>query len=169
MSPDDHLAPVDAAAILDQVSRRLRHDALLGTAGGGARFYTGGAHASLAVSSSAGDEIAEIALRLQALQSSLDSGFVCAARRIGAAPPRAGSLRGRIGAAAIVTLQRLLWWYTRSLQGFADWLGVQHQSELEVLTALASAQEATRREVAALREELRRVEARLAAAPPGDR
>jgi hypothetical protein len=157
LSPDNPLVTVDAAAILDQVSSRIRQEALIPERGSAVRFYSGRVRGAIAME--AADAYAGTALRLQALQMSLNRELESAITRIGAAPPHAGTLRGRFGAAAIAALQRVLWWYTRSLHPFADSVASQFQAELETLKSMAYAQESLRAELAALREEVRSLRA----------
>ena len=157
LAPDNPLVTVEAAAILDQVSSRIRQEELIPERGSAVRFYSGQAHSAAALE--AADVFAETALRLEALQASLNGELDSAIARIGAAPPGAVTLRGRLGAAAIAALQRLLWWYTRSLHPFAGSVANQLQAELEALKSMARAQQTLRTELAALREEVRSMHA----------
>ena len=152
LAPDNPMVTVEAAAILDQVSSRIRQEALIPERGSAVRFYSGPAHGAGALD--AADVFAETALRLEALQASLNRELDSAIARIGAAPPGAATVRGRLGAAAIAVLQRLLWWYTRSLHPFAGSVANQLQAELETLKSMARAQQTLRTELAALREEV---------------
>src|SRR3954447_25663296 len=117
MERNSELVTVDAAAVLDQVASRLRQEALLPEETA-VRIHSGRVHHGNKLPSSgvpaSGDYVAQIAIRLQSLQSGLDSRVEAAVRNIGAAPPAALSLRGRIGATAIRVLRGLLWWQTRS-------------------------------------------------------
>jgi hypothetical protein len=162
MSPEPHnpLVTVDAAAIFDQVSSRIRQEVLLPERGAAVRLYSGPARS--AVTLEAADIFAETALRLQALQESINGELESAIARIGAAPPTATTLRGRFGAAAIAALQRVLWWYTRSLHPFAGSTASHLQAQLETLKCMACAQETMRAELAALRDEVRSLSAEAA-------
>ena len=68
-----------------------------------------------------------------------------------------GTCRGYFGRVAIGVLQRLLWWYTRSLRHFVGSVGMHFHDTVEAIESLACMQEANRIEIAALREEVRRL------------
>ena len=72
-------------------------------------------------------------------------------------PPATATVRGLFGRVVIGALQRLLWWYTRSLHHFAESVGMHFHDATEAIESLACMQEAHRIEVAALREEVRRL------------
>jgi hypothetical protein len=162
MERNNELVTVDAASVLDQVSSRIRQEALLPEPGAAVRMHSGRVHYqwnTLTPSSVAApdEDLTQLALRLRNLQSGLHFRIEAAIRNLGAAPPSAGSLRGRIGAAAILLLQRLLWWQTRSLHNFGDVLAAQHQAELELLKSIVLAQAEMRQEIDALRTEVDRM------------
>ena len=167
LPPDNPLVPIDSAALILQVSSRLRQEALLPEPGSAVRFYSGPARGAVALE--AADVFAETALRIQALQLSLSAELESAIARIAAAPPTAATLRGRLGAAAIAALQRLLWWYTRSLHPFAGSVASQFQAELETLKSMAFALASLRAELDALRAEVRSLRADAAPRPSEDR
>ena len=165
-APLNPLVTVDAAAILDQVSSRIRQELLIPERGTAVRLYSGPARSAVAFE--ADDIFAEIALRLQALQISLNGELESAITGIAAAPPVAATLRGRLGAAAIAALQRVLWWYTRSLHPFAGSVANQLQAQIETIRSMACAQEILRAELAALRDEVRSLRADAAQRPGED-
>src|SRR4051812_26463108 len=157
MERNDELVTVDAAAIIDQVSSRLRQEALLPEHVAAVRIHTGRAHQWNTPAAASGDSLAQIALRLRYLESGLQSRVEAAIRNLGAAPPSVLSLLGRFGAAAIPLLQRTLWWQTRSLPAFGDALAAPHHAELELLLSIVLAQAEMRQEVDALRAEVARM------------
>jgi hypothetical protein len=177
------LVTTDAAAIVEQVASRIRQEALIPERESAVRFYSGrarnrtsaGPGRSLHAPAEPNPEgrlpadLAEIALRLEALQASLNADVINGIPRIGGCPSTAPTLRGRFGAAAVRILQRLLWWYTRSLQSFTDSLADQFQAELEALKSMVCAQAETRKELAALREEMNQLKAKLSASSGGGR
>jgi hypothetical protein len=74
-----------------------------------------------------------------------------------------------VGRLAIGILQRLLWWYTRSLKHFAESLGSHLQGSTETIEVLACTLEMNRMEIAALREEIRALRESLRARRESDR
>jgi hypothetical protein len=153
----DRLSNARAEDILGQVRRQLRREVLLPMHHRAVRLYSG----SPRVCNNGGTQpgqaniSGELAERLQELYSSLDDGFAASAAEIGGMPAPAPTLRGGIGRFAIRILQRLMWWYTRSLKHFAQSLGIHLQSSTETIEELACMVQMNRIEIAALREEIR--------------
>jgi hypothetical protein len=175
MSVDSKSRPVEAEDILNQVRRQLRRESVLPARTATAvRFYSGpvrnwrgGAGDGGALRTA--DDSEEVAERLRALYLSLDSRFATSVAGIGAMPPIIPTWRGFVGRAAIGVLQRLLWWYTRSLQRSAETVGLHLHEMAELIESLAFLQEVNRLEVAALREEVWRLREHIAGEPGADR
>jgi hypothetical protein len=153
---------VEAEDIIDQVRRQLRREKLLPRRGAAIRFYSGGVVKSYRAASRkpappTSEDVEEIAERVQTLYTSLESSFAASAAQIGEVPPVTATVRGFFGRVAIGILQRLLWWYTRSLHRFAATAGMHLHDTTEAIERLACMQEANRIEIAALREEVRRL------------
>ena len=164
---------VEAEDIIDQVRRQLRRELLLPMRNSPVRLYAGAVRiwrsgAPKADAPRISKDSEEMAERLQAMYTSLDSGFAAGTAGIGEMPPVTRTLRGTAGRVVIGALQRLMWWYTRSLQRFAEAVGAHLQDSTEAIENLACLQEANRIEIAALREEVRRLRERLAAEPGDD-
>lgn len=153
----DRLSPARAEDILGQVRRQIRREVLFPIRHTAVRLYTGvprvwNSGVAKRSQQSSSEELAE---RLEGLFSSLDVGFAASAREIGEMPAPAPTLRGTVGRFAITVLQKLLWWYTRSLKQLAESTGNHLQASTEAIELLACMTEANRREIAALREEIR--------------
>lgn len=103
----------------------------------------------------------EIAEQLRGLCGYLDGGLAMDASRIGAMPPVSDSLRGRLGHFTIGILQRLLWWYTRSLEQFARSLGTHLEGTTAAVGTLACMVRDNQREIALLREEVKMLRERV--------
>lgn len=165
---------VDAEDILDQVRRQLRREVFLPGRNSAVRLYSGATRRRRASGAKAGapgtsEDFEEIIQRLQALYTSAGSDFAASVAQIGEMPPPRPTVRGLFGRVSIWGLQRLLWWYTRSLHHFAESVGGHLHDTTEALESLALMQEANRIEVAALREEVRRLRESLASGPAGGR
>jgi hypothetical protein len=150
---------VEAEDIFYQVWRQLRRDVLLPGHGTAIRFYSGAVRnwnaAGRQPTLRASEDAEEISGLLQTLYTSLNSSFADSVARIGGVPPVTATVRGYFGCVAIRVLQRLLWWYTRSLHHFVRSVGMHFHDTTEVIESLACMQEANRIEIAALREEVR--------------
>ena len=169
MSVDIKTWPVDAVDILHQVSRQIRRDSVLPARTisavrfhfGPVQSWRGGVVEGRAPEPL--DDFEEAAHRLQVLYKSLDTSFATGVAQIGAMPPTVATWRGFLGRAVIRMLQRLLWWYTRSVQGYAESMGSHFHKTAEVLESLAYMQEVNRMEIVALRDEVRRLQSQLPA------
>jgi hypothetical protein len=163
ISSNAKLVPVDAEKLVRQVDLRLRLD-VSEQLNGAVTFYSGLVH--LNVSHAGGSQRSsavlgkedEGAVRLEGLRQSLETDVAPAVADLGETPPRPATLRGFVGALAIRFLRPLLWWHTRSLRAFASSAVSQSYQELEMLDYLAGELASTRKEVAALREEVRRLQ-----------
>jgi hypothetical protein len=152
----DGLNTARAEEIMGQVRRRLRREALFPTQNSAVRWYSGppsvwddgGLHRDQANSSE------ELADRLRALYGSLDGSFARSSAEIGEMPPVANTFRGTVGRFGIGILQRLLWWYTRSLKDFAGSVGTHLQGSTEAIEVLSSVLRTQQLEIASLREEV---------------
>ncbi len=174
MSVDNTVQPVEAEDIFGQVRRQLRRERLLPVRSSAVRLYSGAVRSWRAGGPEANPlrasgDTEEIAERLQALYTSLDLGFAASVARIGEMPPAMATVRGLLARAVIGALQRLLWWYTRSLQHFGESVGAHLHYTTELLETLACIEDANRAEVAALREEVRLLKERATDEPGAGR
>lgn len=151
------LSPARAEDILGQVRQQLRRETLFPANHSAIRMYSGSPrvwNSGVARRRQAAPS-EEIAERLHGLYTSLDAGFASAVAEIGEMPGAAPTLRGAVGRVAIGIMQRFMWWYTRSLKGFAGSVRTHLQGSTEAIEVLACMLEMNRIEIAALREEVR--------------
>jgi hypothetical protein len=152
----DRLNTARAEDILGQVRRQLRREVLFPIQSRAVRLYSGPTCVWDGGSSQRdqADSSEELADRLQALYRSLDDSFAISSAEIGEMPAVAPTFRGAVGRFAIGILQRLLWWYTRSLRNFAGSVGTHLQSSTEAIEVLSCMLRMHEIEIASLREEV---------------
>src|ERR1700680_396662 len=128
-----------AEDILGHVRRQLRREALFPMQTSAVLLYSGPPcvwdSGSPQRGQANGSE--ELGDRLQALYRSLDGSFAISSAEIGEMPAVAHTFRGAVGRFAIGILQRLMWWYTRSLRNFAGSVGTHLQGSTEAVELLA--------------------------------
>jgi hypothetical protein len=152
----DRLNAARAEDILGQVRRQLRREALFPMQNNAVRLYSGpprvwDSGSPLHGQANGSEELAD---RLQSLYRSLDSSFAVTSAEIGEMPAVAHTLRGIAGRFAIGILQRLMWWYTRSLRNFAGSVGTHLQGSTEAIEVLSCMLRMHQIEIASLREEV---------------
>ena len=141
-----------AKDILTRVRRQIRLEELLLEQEG---WVLPGREKTSGEVSGGEEDIGEMAEQLRALYAYADDGFAANAAKIGAMPPVYPSFRGKIGHFTIGVLQRVLWWYTSSIEKFAHSLRTHLQGTTEAVGTLAWMLRANQREIAMLREEVR--------------
>jgi hypothetical protein len=153
----DRLHTARAQDILRQVQRQLRREALFPMESGAVRWYLGPPRVWSSGGAQSGQVNGpeELTGRLQALYTSLDGGFGISSADIGEMPPVAHTFRGAAGRFAIGILQRLMWWYTRSLRSFAGSVGTHLQASTEAIEVLSHMLRVQQTEISSLREEVR--------------
>lgn len=167
----DTLSPARAEDILGQVRGQLRREVLFPVHHTAIRWYSGSPRVWNSGVARRGptrpsDDVAE---RVQGLYTFLDTRLGASAAELGEMPAPAPTIRGAAGRVAIGVLQRLLWWYTRSLKHFAGSLGTYLQGSTETIEVLACTVEINRIEIAALRDEIRVLRESLGTQPENRR